>query len=70
VTPLDTLQSGFFGWLRDWPNLAVPLLAADVYTVWDGDRHVCSGIPRNLVTSDELSTFGDAAQSCSVLQEL
>ncbi len=34
-------------WFTDWPNPAVPALAAGVYVVWQGVQLIYAGIVRN-----------------------
>jgi len=31
-------------WFRDWPNPAIPTVAAGVYVVWQGDRLIYAGM--------------------------
>ena len=31
-------------WFRDWPNQAIPAVAAGVYIVWQGDRLIYAGM--------------------------
>jgi hypothetical protein len=55
------LETGPLYWFRDWPNAAVPAVAAGVYTVWRGAEFVYVGMSRRGRTADDLAQRGKGA---------
>ncbi len=55
MTELDTLANGSVSHFRDWPNPAVPLVAAGVYTVWDGSHLIYSGMAGRSLTREAIA---------------
>jgi hypothetical protein len=50
--PLEELQSGASHRFADWPNKDVPIVAAGVYTIWDGDFFIYVGMAGRGLTAD------------------
>ncbi len=61
MTELETLASGPVSQFRDWPNPAVPIVAAGVYTIWDGPRLVYVGMAGRALTPKEIAKCRRAA---------
>lgn len=58
----DLLQGPLF-WFRDWPNRAVPTVAAGVYTIWRGEEFIYVGMSGRGRTSDDLEKRRSAGAS-------
>jgi hypothetical protein len=58
---LAELSSGRVAWFRDWPNPAVPLVAAGVYTVL-GERFIYAGMAGRGLSAEKIRAMR-AAQS-------
>lgn len=65
MNPLDALSIAPLDWFRDWPNPHVPLVAAGVYTVWDGERFIYAGMAGRGLTAQAISA-GSQAQPPTV----
>ena len=48
---LQALAAGPLAWFRVWPNPAVPIVAAGVYTVWSKDELVYARMAGRSLTS-------------------
>jgi hypothetical protein len=51
---LEALSSGQLYRFADWPNEAVPAVAAGAYTVWEGDKLVYAGMAGRSLTADSI----------------
>ena len=51
---LEALSSGQVYRFADWPNDAVPAVAAGAYTVWEGDKLVYAGMAGRSLTADSI----------------
>jgi hypothetical protein len=51
---LDAVCTGPLDWFRDCPNPRVPLVAAGVYTVWDGETFICAGMAGRSLTAEQI----------------
>ena len=47
--------------LRDWPNPAVPKVAAGVYTIWRGSELIYAGMSGRGLTREAISSHREAA---------
>lgn len=56
MTELETLQNGPLSRFSDWPNPAVPLVAAGVYTIWEGGQLVYAGMAGRSLTREAIAT--------------
>ncbi len=54
---LEALASGPLAWFRDWPNPDAPLIAAGVYTVWDGKHFVYAGMAGKGLSADRITAL-------------
>jgi hypothetical protein len=52
---LRALQGGQLYSFRDWPNRAVPQLAAGVYTIWREDELIYVGMAGRSLTADHIA---------------
>jgi hypothetical protein len=55
MTEVDVLASGPSSQFRDWPNPSIPLVAAGVYTIWDGARLVYAGMAGRSLTREQIA---------------
>jgi len=53
-TSLDALATGTLHRFADWPNDAIPAVAAGAYTVWEGDDLVYAGMAGRSLTADSI----------------
>jgi hypothetical protein len=51
---LEALSSGQLYRFADWPNDAVPAVAAGAYTVWEGDNLVYAGMAGRSLTAESI----------------
>ena len=51
----EILESGPIYAFRDWPNLAVPRVAAGVYTVWEATWFLYVGMAGEKLTADKIN---------------
>jgi hypothetical protein len=49
---LEALERGQVHSFRDWPNRAVPQLAAGVYTIWQQDELIYVGMAGRSLTAE------------------
>jgi hypothetical protein len=55
MTEVDALVGGPSSQFRDWPNPSVPLVAAGVYTIWDGARLIYAGMAGRSLTREAIT---------------
>lgn len=60
MSDLEILAIGTAFHFRDWPNLSVPLVAAGVYTVWDGEQFLYAGMAGRSLTHDVVANARQA----------
>ena len=51
------LQHGPLYRFADWPNPEVPLVAAGVYTIWEGDWFLYVGMAGRALTAEDIATL-------------
>jgi hypothetical protein len=51
---LESLCTDPLDWFRDWPNPSVPLVAAGVYTIWDGETFIYAGMAVRSLTAEQI----------------
>ena len=56
---LKELETGELHLFADWPNEAVPAVAAGAYTVWEGERLVYSGMAGRSLTEESILEHRD-----------
>jgi hypothetical protein len=54
---IATLRLGDPHRFSDWPNRAVPAVAAGVYSVWDGDELIYVGMAGRSLTADSIVEY-------------
>jgi hypothetical protein len=61
VHELNALEAGQLYHFRDWPNQAVPKVAAGVYTVWNNAQLIYVGMSGRGLTSTPIANHKQAA---------
>jgi hypothetical protein len=70
VTELDILAIGPVSHFRDWPNPAIPAIAAGVYTIWDGPQFVYAGMAGRSLTREIIAGGQQATKITGLRQRL
>jgi len=55
---LQRIEKGTLYLFRDWPNPAVPAVAAGVYSVWQGRRLIYVGMAGRYLSGSDLKRYG------------
>jgi hypothetical protein len=55
MNEIEVLANGPSSQFRDWPNLSLPLIAAGVYTIWDGTQLIYAGMAGRSLTREAIT---------------
>jgi hypothetical protein len=51
---LEILAAGPVSRFSEWPNPSIPLVAAGVYTIWDGPQFIYAGVAGRSLTGETI----------------